>query len=329
LLLGFTVQLSQLARQLDRAGTAKSSRQRLDRWLGRREHWQPETLYARLLHLTGRVFRGRPLVPLLIDATTLADRWYVLQVSVPFQGRALPLYRAVRPDQGAATTQAELLTAALRFLRRHLPGPRGRYVLVLDRGFPSHLLIRQLQAGRWRFVLRLKGNWRLTHPAYSGQLRHALAAGLVGSVPELWADGVLGDRRKGVGQRVRCCQAHVVAWQGPGHTEPWFLVTSEREAAQAVAIYRQRMQIECEFRDLKGPLGLDALAAWQHQERVARFLAWMAVYEWRLAYLWLMQQLTTYAQRWRVRGALSWIRTAREWLLHQLRTGTFQAEACL
>jgi hypothetical protein len=327
--LGFTVQLTQLARQLDRPSTAKSSRQRLARWLGPRAQWQPSRLYGRLLRLTGPVFRGRCVIPLLIDATDLSDGWQVLQVSVPFQRRALPVYRAVRAYAGATETQRALLDEALQFLRTHLPGPRSRYVLVLDRGFPSHTLVRQLQATGWRFVMRLKGNGKLTHPEYTGPLHGLATAGAVSVQPTLWSGGVLGDRTKGAGKRVRWCEATVVAWHGAGHAEPWYLVTSEADAALAVALYRTRMQIEGEFRDLKGPLGLDALAAWHDPLRVARFLAWMAVYEWRLAYLWLMHKLAGQAPQWRIGGALSWIRTTREWLLRQLRRGNFQPDACL
>jgi hypothetical protein len=325
LMLGFTVQLTQLARQLDRESTTKSSRQRLDRWL-ERPHWQPPQIYARLLRQVARTFQGRAVVVLLIDATTLADGWYVLQVSVPFQGRALPLLRLLRPYQGATEKQGELLDQALFFLKQHLPGPRTRYVLVADRGFPNHALVRHLRRSGWRFVLRIKGNWKLNHPEHTGQLRQLRN---LECTPRWFRDVVLGDRSKGEGIRIRHCVANVGAWHGPGHAEPWFLATSEPSLEAAVSLYRQRMRIESEFRDLKGPLGLDELAHWQKLDHVARFLAWMAVYEWRLAYLWLMNQLHNYARKWRVKGALSWIRTTREWLHHRLRTAAFQPDACL
>lgn len=44
-----------------------------------------------------------------------------------------------------------------------------------------------------------------------------------------------------------------------------------------MGFYRQRMQIEAEFRDLKDPWGLDRLARWHNRDRVARFLACVAV----------------------------------------------------
>lgn len=90
-----------------------------------------------------------------------------------------------------------------------------------------------------------------------------------------------------------------------GHAARWFLVTSEVIPPHAVAFYRQRMLIEQEFWDLKGPLGLDQLATWQERPRVARLLAWIAVYKWHLAYLWLVHRLAGFTPRLRVAGALS------------------------
>src|SRR5207302_2356849 len=116
---------------------------------------------------------------LLVDVTFLGGVWAVLQVSIPWQQRALPLYRAVRRWEDPDATQeplSDLVDQALTWLEQHLPGSRDRYVLVADRGFPSHLLIRTLQATGWRFVLRVKSNWKLTHPAHTGSLRELAAA---------------------------------------------------------------------------------------------------------------------------------------------------------
>ena len=166
----------------------------------------------------------------------------------------------------------------------------------------------------------------MEHSRYTGQMRHATTPGLITATPQLLRDAILGHGNRGGKRR---SQAHVVFFHGEGHREPWFLVTSETDAASAVAVYRQRMRIEQEFRDLKGPLGLDLLANWCDCDRVARFLAWMAVYEWRLAYLWEQHQLVTFALRLEIKGKISWIRTVREWIAHQLRSMAGPAPACL
>ena len=66
------------------------------------------------------------------------------------------------------------------------------------------------------------------------------------------------------------------------------------------------MRIECEFRDLKGPWGLDELAGWQDAARVTRFLGRRPVLnEWWLAWLW-QHQLERWRPQFQLRGRLSW-----------------------
>jgi hypothetical protein len=317
-LLGFTVELGQLARQLSRPGSAKQARQYLSRWLSH-PGWQPEVLYSRLSRLVRRHLRRQPRVLLLIDTTCLADGWVVLQVSVPFQRRALPLYRVVQPYAGSERDQVQALTEALRWLGRHLPGPRRRYVLVLDRGFPSTHWVRLWQERGWRFVARVKGNWRVECPTFTGLLREVPLPQRTPTEPEFHRDAVLGWRDARERGPERRGVAHVVRVHETEQKEPWFLVTNLPQAQEALQVYGQRMQIEQEFRDLKGPWGLDHLARWTSRERVARLLAWLAVYEWRLAALWLFERLHEFAEKLRVGGRLSWIRTVREWIARQVR----------
>lgn len=326
LCVGFTTDLTQLARQADRATSVRVSRQYFARWLAR-PHFAPEVLYAALNRQVRRRLRGPGDVALLVDFTDLQRQWSVLQVSCPWQGRALPLYRAVMPYQAPPEGRRELLRAALSFLAAHLPGPLSRYALVADRGFPGHWLIRELRASGWRFVLRVTSRWKLAHPEYRGTLGAALdRPGLVGPCPRLLREALLGRRGKGADE---WSEAHVLLYQGSGYPEPLFLVTGETDMDRALALYRERAKIECEFRDLKGPFGLDELADWEDPERVARFLALVALYEWCLAALWEQHGLGAWGPRLTKYGRLSWIRTTREWIQHQLRLAARPALACL
>jgi len=317
LLVGFTTNLAQLARQLDRPGGAKGARQWLTRVLGRPQ-FAPDTLYAHLLTgLPAAVLAARSApIPLLIDLTFFGQQWVVLQVSLPWEHRALPLLRITQPYQGEARSPATALAAARRWLDTHLPHARTRYVLILDRGFPSHTFLNQLREGGWRFVIRVEGRWRVEHPEYTGTLLDLNGMFSVGPVPGILRNAGLGEAGRG---SKRCSQAHVVYFRGVGHAAPWYLVTSETDPQLAVVLYRQRMQIEQEFRDLKGFWGLDHLQEWQSQAQVESFLAWLAVYEWRLAHLWQSYALREFQKQLRVGGRVSWIRTVREWLAQRLR----------
>jgi DDE family transposase len=344
LLVGFTTDLTQLARQADgdaqerepsadqetkqqaKAARAKGRRQFFDRWL-KRSHWEPKEIYAHLNREARRAMGRGKWVPLLIDFTDLGTKWTVLQVSMPFAGRALPLYRAVVSYTAPEEGRRQLVRGACAFLKEHLPGELSRYVLVADRGFPGHWWVRELTEAGWEFDLRVAESWKLTHQEYTGTLREARAlAGMVGPVPRLLRQATLGRRGKG---REEWSQANVVLYVGVGQKEPWFLVTSLTSGHDAVAIYRERMKIECEFRDLKGPFGLDLLARWQNRERVARFLAMVAIYEWRLAHLWLVHQLREWGAGLVKHGRLSWIRITREWIQSQIRLAAQLALASL
>ena len=204
---------------------------------------------------------------------------------------------------------------AIAWLGRHLPGRRRRYILVMDRGFPSHELIRQLTADGWRFVARIKGNWKMTRKEYVG----AVAAGPWQKALQLFSEVELGSRAKGEGTRIRHSLADVVRATDPEAKEPWFLVTNLGSAAAAVHWYAQRMKIEEEFRDLKGHLGLDHLATWKDVARVARLLAWIAVYEWWLAFQWLKHGLEEWGRHQKIGGQLSWITIARLWIARKVR----------
>jgi len=317
LLVDFTVSLSGLARQLERTTGAASGRQYLFRWLNRRA-WEPQVLYARLPALWPREWRRARELPLLIDCTILGEQWCVLQVSLPWQRRALPVFRLVVSFRQPEYGQTELLYQALAWLAAHLPGPRARYVLVMDRGFPSHTLLKNLQALGWRYVLRIGSHWTMAHPEYRGRCG---AVGARKAAGERWShwfgSAVLGRRQKG---RDAWSRTHVVVLADPEQQEVWVLATSETCAAAAIRLYRQRMQIEAEFRDLKGATGLDHLQEWEDVDRVARLLAWIAVYEWRLACLWLRHQPAAWGRtRLQIGGTLSWITITRAWAKYHLR----------
>jgi hypothetical protein len=318
MLCGYTAQLAQIARQADGEGESATRvrYQFFTRWL-KRPHWEPAAIYGQLNRAARRALAHRRHVPLLMDFTDLGTSWTVLQVSFPWERRALPLYRAVGRYQGPEVGQRELVRGALAFLREHLPGPQHRYLLVADRGFPSHRRIKELQEGGWRFVLRIDDIWKVKHAEYTGLLKDApQQEKLVGPRPRRLLAGEFGRRDKG---RDEWSVAHLVLYHGEGHQEPWYLVTSEERASFAVAIYRERMKIESEFRDLKGPFGLDRLERWQHAQRVARFLAMVAVYEWRLAHLWLRHRLRRLGASLTKYGKLSWIRITREWIQREIR----------
>src|SRR5215210_614288 len=170
MLLCFSTVLTDLARQSGRHCKTKVTRTWFSRWLVR-DTWDPETIYQGLNRYARRLLERRAEVPLLIDFTDLGREWRVLQVSLPWEGRALPLYRSVVRYRATDIAQPKKVQAALYWLKEHLPGRGERYVVVMDRGFTSHRLIRLLQQAGFRFVIRAQGPWKLTHAEYTGPVK--------------------------------------------------------------------------------------------------------------------------------------------------------------
>lgn len=317
--------LCRIARTVSRNECARSNRQYLFRWLNR-PHWNPPEIYAHLLALLPYVTARRRTVVLLMDYTCLSDAYVVLQFSVPFQGRALPLLRLTRPGRGGEGGLRAMLVEGLAWLGQHLPGETHRYLLVGDRGFPSHLLIKELQRTGWRYALRIKTAWRMEHPAYAGVVQSAVGRQLHPGMRSRW----FGHARFGApeGGKAAWCRSHMVwSWE-LNQAEPWILITSEAGVRPARQAYRQRVGIECEFRDIKEGRkgregderrtkrgeGVSWLMEWRSLDRVTRLLAWVAVREWRLACLWLVQRLGQWRGTVEIGGRLSWFTITREWL---------------
>lgn len=317
--------LCDLARCLERNECARSNRQYLFRWLNRRA-WDPPQIYAALMPLVHALTRPWKCVPVILDYSYLSDAYVLLQCSLPFQGRALPLLRLVRPGMGGTGGLSAMLDEALLWLEKHLPGARERYVLVGDRGFPSHLLLKRLQESGWRYVFRIDTTWRMEHPEFTGILGTALGQQLRPGMRSRWfAAARFGRPDQG---KSGWCRSHVVwCWDG-AHKEPWLLITSEGDVRTARQIYRKRAGIECEFRDIKEGrktepgvnkrakvgTGVSWLMKWGSADRVARLLVWVAVREWRLACIWGVRQLSQWRSAVEIGGRLSWFSITRAWL---------------
>ena len=326
---GFDCRLCQLARQVPRNVKARSNRQYLSRWL-ERPSWDPPTIYAALVSYLPYLVQRWPVVPILVDFTFLSDDHSVLEFAIPFQKRALPVLRLVRRGRGGEALYAQMIEEGLAWLERYLPGPRSSYLLVGDRGFSSHRFLKRLQRQNWRYTFRISVHWRMAHPEFRGLIGEATGTLLAPGMKARWFGAVtLGQRDKGAED---WSESHVVWWWDARHREPWILVTSEPTARRALRAYRRRFGIECGFRDVKRGRkgrkgenkrvkrghGISWLMEWKSAERVARFLVWVAVYEWWLAFLWLQERLHTWGRSLQVGGRLSWMRVTEEWVRRQL-----------
>lgn len=255
-------------------------RQRLREWCyaaerkrgSGRQAVEVEACFPALLAWIVGSWSGRHLA-LALDATTLGDQFVVLAISVVYRGCAVPVAWSVLPagQQRAWRPEWERLLGCLRGTV-----PADWTVIVLaDRGLYARWLFTTIVGLGWHPFLRvnLGGTFRPTTEARFRPLRSFVPA-----TDQRWAG--TGTAFKSSAGRLACT---LLAWQGPGYTDPWLILTDLPPEAADVAWYGLRAWIEQGFKVTKR-------AGWQwqrtrmtHPDRAARL--WLAI---AVATLWLV-----------------------------------------
>ena len=262
---GPALSLTDVGRRFAGEALLRHKIKRADRLLGnRRLQQEAHSIYRALCRVTlARI--DEPVI--LIDWSDLkADQsLHLLRASLPVGGRALTLYEEVHPQKKLGNRAVQH-----RFLQRLgelLPGAVAP-IIVADSGFKVPFY-REVERLGWRWVGRVRGRdhvrvktrWASCKTIFRRATATPTALGegeWVRSNP-LRAIFVLvrhadkGRRGKTAnGKRARSKKSTQAA---RGAREPWLLVASTRFATLAprklVRLYRQRMQIEESFRDMK------------------------------------------------------------------------------
>lgn len=189
----------------------------------------------------------KPRLYLALDTTVLWNRYCMIHLSVVCCGRAVPLLWRVIEHSSATVGFKEyqpLLRRAQWLLRDH-----PNLMLLADRGFANHELMRWLQAGRWHYSLRLPSDVRLhgprRYPVEVSQLWPTQGQAVFYHNVGLWQDGTY-----------RC---NLVLATVKGVKEPWAVITDEPPTLQTLWQYALRFRVEELFLDSKsGAFGLEA-----------------------------------------------------------------------
>jgi hypothetical protein len=211
-------------------------------------------------------------IRLIVDGTKVGFGHQLLLISLAYRHRAVPIAWAWLPrvrGHSSAKRQVNLL----RYVKGLLP-PRAPVFLVGDSEFGSISVLRQLDAWRWFYVLRQKGNTGLW---LNGQTDWRSLASFV----------------QHAGQSAWCPQAYLtqqeiypvsvlIHWQ-VGEKEPWCLATNLPDQTLPLRYYRRRMWIEEMFADFKKH-GFDLESTMlQHVPRLSRLTLAVAI-----LYVWLL-----------------------------------------
>lgn len=247
--------LSQMGRALaDLPGAVQEKVKRMSRFLCRSEFDLSEafqSLGRRIIETMAHVHPQR-MIEVALDWTDLGE-FMGLWLSLPYQGRALPLSCVVLPKESALGS----MTGEEQELLRHFLGGfseeiRRRIVVLADRGFGKRELFVTIHEQAAHFAIRLS---RDRHVRAQG--RWTELANLPVSPGETLLVREIDYTRE---EPFRCHLAVRRLRLGEAHDptdDTWYIATDLEEVESALRKYSDRFQIEEMFRDLKSRLNID------------------------------------------------------------------------
>jgi len=97
-----------------------------------------------------------------VDFTSSCDDFFILSASIPFEGRAIPLYFSMRnyPKKKANFNQIKMEESFIKELK-HLLSNKYKFVIVADRGFGNQRFAKLCESVGFEYILRIKENIRI------------------------------------------------------------------------------------------------------------------------------------------------------------------------
>lgn len=227
------------------ARQAQSYERRWQRFFGN-PRIQCHRLYGPLVMAALSQWRQHRLY-LALDTTVLWNRYCMIHLSVVCCGRAVPLlWRVV--EHASATIAFQEYQPLLRrahWLLRHHPNR----MLLADRGFANHEMVRWLQQSRWHYAVRLPCDVQLhgprRYPTEVRQLWPSKGEATLYHQVGLWQDGA--------------CRCNLVLANVRGVKERWAVITDESPTLKTLWQYGLRFEVEELFLDSKsGAFQLEA-----------------------------------------------------------------------
>lgn len=228
------------------------------------EKWTPAGCFGDLFSFLLSRFRVAAFLPVIIDQSTIAGKWEVLWASVPFRGRALPIYlRVFRYADIAADPEGSQTKLEEQFVRdvvALMPSPL-RPLLLFDRGYARVALVQLLDSLGVRYVIRVRKDVTVR---YRHHYEGPLSGVQVRRGELLWWPKALYHAQQP-------CRVNLAITLNATAEEPWYLLTNLQRGLTTVAWYERRFRCEELFRDVKDQLHLESIQV-KSIERVERLL---------------------------------------------------------
>jgi hypothetical protein len=197
-----------------------------------------------LFSLPGFKFKKRKIITLALDATTLKSDFWILAVTVSFNGRGIPLYLKSWAGVNESYDYWSRVKSVLSDLKAILP--KGYlFEIVADRGFQGDVMFQMCKELGIDFIIRINDSYKVK------------VNGLEYIQLSLFNDGYyvtesLGKKSQTPDMNL-CVNSRILE---NGTVAKWYLVSNQRELNQEVMVerYSTRFWIEEGIKDLKSKL---------------------------------------------------------------------------
>ena len=198
-----------------------------------------------LFSLPGFRFKRRKMLTLALDATTLKDDFWILAVTISFNGRGIPLYLKSWKGVNESYDYWGRVKSVLQALKSILP--KGYlFEIVADRGFQGDIMFQMCKELGIDFIIRINDSYRIKLP--NGEEYIQLS---------FFNDGYYVTESLGKKSQTPdinlCVNSKTLE---NGNVAKWYLVANKRELSYEIIVerYTTRFWIEDGIKDLKSKL---------------------------------------------------------------------------
>jgi hypothetical protein len=289
--------LSALARALPATTQVRYRLKRLARFMDNPRlqllvGWDALAQQAAALHPQGWL-------PMLLDETGIRDHATVLSAAVPYRGRALPVAGLAFSPTLIRHSLFKLREGLIWRLYRGLGEERKRMVIVADRAFAASHFFRWLTQVKIHFVVRVPAKVYVHWPGFKALLSQL---DLRPGHSHFWVGLHYGPKH---------APLNLLAVWRRDCKEPWLLASSLEDPKEILRLYGLRMRIEAFFKDGKQQFALESCRL-HTGARLCAFCFALSLAFWWLA--WEVPLPPNWESQVRLRGQLSWLTLALEWL---------------
>ena len=198
-----------------------------------------------LFSLPGFKFKKRKMITLALDATTLKDDFWILTVTISFNGRGIPLYLKSWKGVNERYDYWGRVKSVLKDLKEIMP--KGYlFEIVSDRGFQGDVMFQMCKELEIDFIIRINDSYMVKLPDGDEYIQLSL-----------FNDGYYVTESLGKKSQTSdinlCVNSKILE---NGDIARWYLASNKRELSQDIMVerYTTRFWIEEGIKDLKSKL---------------------------------------------------------------------------